>query len=203
MIEHGARKPDLCRKLLLIAVLAAFCQPNVAQSQAAPQAAKAAAKVPEFEVASIKPNASGLGMMRFIFTPDGCSATNISLDFLVSNAYGISRDLISGGPSWIVSSRYDVEAKVAGADVAEWHRLEVSQRNSLLFVIGCQGVHRRFVPRERFPLSRTVFIEIVQVLEWSTENSRELKHAAPDFVFIAPCESEYEGSFPTMIHRKH
>ena len=58
-------------------------------------------------------------------------------------------------------------------------------------------------PRERFPLSRTVFIEIVQVLEWSTESSRELKHAAPDFVFIAPCESEYEGSFPTMIHRKH
>jgi hypothetical protein len=133
MIEQGARKPDLCRKLLLVAVLAAFCQPNVAQSQAAPQAAKAAGKVPEFEVASIKPNASGLGMMRFIFTPDGCSATNISLDFLVSNAYGISRDLISGGPSWIVSSRYDVEAKVAGADVAEWHRLEVSQRNSMLF----------------------------------------------------------------------
>ena len=129
MIEHGARKPDLCRKLLLVAVLAAFCQPNVAQSQAAPQAAKAAAKVPEFEVAS---NASGLGVMRFIFTLDGCSATNISLDFLVSNAYGISRDLISGGPNWIVSSRYDVEAKVAGADVAEWHRLDLSQRNSML-----------------------------------------------------------------------
>ena len=132
MIEHGARKPDFCRKLLLVAVLAAFCQPNVAQSQGATQAAKAAAKVPEFEVASIKPNTSGLGMMRFIFTPDGCSATNISLDFLVSNAYGISRDLISGGPNWIVSSRYDVEAKVAGADVAEWHRLDLSQRNSML-----------------------------------------------------------------------
>ena len=132
MIEHGARKPDLCRKLLLVAVLAAFCQPNVAQSQAAPQAAKAAAKVPEFEVASIKPNASGLGVMRFMFTPDGFSATNISLDFLVSNAYGISQDLISGGPNWIASSRYDVEAKVAGADVAEWHSLDLSQRNSML-----------------------------------------------------------------------
>ena len=73
MIEHGARKPDLCRKLLLVAVLAAFCQPNVAQSQAAPQAAKAAAKVPEFEVASIKPNASGVRMQRVMFTPDGFS----------------------------------------------------------------------------------------------------------------------------------
>ena len=132
MIEHGARKPDLCRKLLLVAVLAAFCQPNVAQSQAAPQAAKAAVQVPEFEVASIKPNASGVRMERVMFTPDGFSTTNIPLDFLVSHAYGISRDLISGGPNWIVSSRYDVEAKVAGADVAEWQRLDPSQRNSML-----------------------------------------------------------------------
>ena len=132
MIEHGARKPDLCRTLLLVAVLAAFLQPNVAQSQAAPQAAQAAAKVPEFEVASIKPNASGVRMQRVMFTPDGFSATNIPLDFLVSDAYGISRDLISGGPNWIVSSRYDVEAKVAGADVAEWHRLDPRQRNSML-----------------------------------------------------------------------
>ncbi len=74
---------------------------------------------------------------------------------------------------------------------------------ALLRVEHCRYGTRDLSPRERFPLSRIVFIEIVQVLEWSTESSRELKHAAPDFVFIAPCESEYEGSFPTMIHRKH
>ena len=92
------RATGICRKLLLVAVLPVFCQPNVAQSQAAPQAAKAAVQVPEFEVASIKPNASGLRMKRFMFTPDGFSGEHPA-GLSRFDAYGISQDLISGGPT--------------------------------------------------------------------------------------------------------
>ena len=83
MIEHGTRKPDFAGSYSRCSPVRLLSTQRRAKPGCA-TAAKAPAKVPEFEVASIKPNTSGLGMMSFIFTPDGCSATNIPLDFLVS-----------------------------------------------------------------------------------------------------------------------
>ena len=79
---------------------------------------------PAFEVASVKANVSGT-----VVLPDGRVATgtnvgsaggrltaeNASLHTLVSMAYGIQEFRISGGPRWMRTSRFNVEAKAPSA----------------------------------------------------------------------------------------
>lgn len=70
------------------------------------------AQSPQFEVASVKINKSGqrgggisaIGGGRF-------SARNIPFKILLATAYEVNFEQISGGPSWLDSERYDVEAK--------------------------------------------------------------------------------------------
>jgi uncharacterized protein (TIGR03435 family) len=67
---------------------------------------------PAFEVASVKPNKSGdSAPWRFVGSRGGITATNVTLPFLIMNAYGVRENQISGGPSWLSSERYDVVAK--------------------------------------------------------------------------------------------
>jgi uncharacterized protein (TIGR03435 family) len=89
-------------------------------------------KLPVYDVASVKENKSGDHMMRIMNQPDGFSCTNISLKTLLGNAYGIRQDLISGGPGWVDSTGFDVEARVAPEDVEAFKTLTGRQRNSLL-----------------------------------------------------------------------
>lgn len=67
----------------------------------------------EFEVASVKPNRSG-DSGRFIRPSTGrLSITNMTLKNLLTIAYGVRDFQISGGPTWIDSDHYDIEAKPA------------------------------------------------------------------------------------------
>jgi uncharacterized protein (TIGR03435 family) len=63
-------------------------------------------------VASIKPNQAG-GDSRGITTlPGGLfKATNVSLRLLISRAYGVPEAQIEGGPGWMDSETYDINAK--------------------------------------------------------------------------------------------
>src|SRR5262245_20025142 len=70
-----------------------------------------AAGRPQFEVASIKvhpPPVTQIGIMnrggRFV-------ATGLSLKMLVGRGYAVPEMRIVGGPSWVESERYDIEAK--------------------------------------------------------------------------------------------
>jgi uncharacterized protein (TIGR03435 family) len=75
---------------------------------------------PSFEVASVKRNASGYGPSA-IATP-GCRfvATNVLLKMLVRFAYNpasggfLPMNQIVGGPSWVDTDRFDVQAKPEG-----------------------------------------------------------------------------------------
>jgi uncharacterized protein (TIGR03435 family) len=71
---------------------------------------------PAFEVASVKPNKSGDGAWRFGTSHADITATNVPLQVLITNAYGVRDHQISGGPSWLNSERYDVVAKQSGDD---------------------------------------------------------------------------------------
>jgi uncharacterized protein (TIGR03435 family) len=82
--------------------------PGHAQSQPSPPLA--------FEVASVKANKSGAARSPSMIHPGGrFTATNNSVRALILNAYGIfaSPYLLSGGPAWIDSAAYDVDAKAA------------------------------------------------------------------------------------------
>jgi uncharacterized protein (TIGR03435 family) len=67
---------------------------------------------PTFDVASVKTNTSGAGMIM-IGPPTGgrFRATNATLKILVGLAYKMQNFAISGGPGWIDSEHYDIEAK--------------------------------------------------------------------------------------------
>jgi|KBSSwiStaDraftv2_1062776.scaffolds.fasta_scaffold629912_2 uncharacterized protein (TIGR03435 family) len=74
---------------------------------------------PTFEVASVKENTSAQGMQRVGFAPGGrFTAVGASAKDLITVAYGTPQPLaafrVLGGPGWIASDRFDVNAKAAG-----------------------------------------------------------------------------------------
>jgi uncharacterized protein (TIGR03435 family) len=69
---------------------------------------------PAFEIASVKPTKTQ-GTSLLMFYPGGrLTATNVGLGFLISRAYGLQANQLEGGPSWIHSESFDIEAKAAG-----------------------------------------------------------------------------------------
>jgi uncharacterized protein (TIGR03435 family) len=67
---------------------------------------------PAFEVASIKPNTSGDGRVMMQNQPGRYIATNVNLRLLIRNAYQLQDSQITGGPAWVSSDRFDINAKV-------------------------------------------------------------------------------------------
>jgi bla regulator protein blaR1 len=65
-----------------------------------------------FEVASIKPNAENDHRVMFRILPGGgFSATGTNLRMLIMQAYNVKDFQVTGGPGWMISDRYDVNAK--------------------------------------------------------------------------------------------
>jgi uncharacterized protein (TIGR03435 family) len=84
--------------LLLIATAAGYGQP--------------AREPPKYEVASIKPNVDGDFRFAFRIEPDGTlAATGITLKRLMMTAYNLQGFRLVGGPDWVASRRWDVQAK--------------------------------------------------------------------------------------------
>jgi uncharacterized protein (TIGR03435 family) len=67
---------------------------------------------PEFEVASIKPSKPGT-RTTFGVGNGGASEANVSLKALMAFAYRLQEYQILGGPSWVGSDRFDIEARAA------------------------------------------------------------------------------------------
>jgi uncharacterized protein (TIGR03435 family) len=65
----------------------------------------------EFEVASVKTNTSGPTMMMMRTLPSSFNVTNLPLRMLITQAYRLSSYQFVGGPSWIDSARFDINAK--------------------------------------------------------------------------------------------
>jgi uncharacterized protein (TIGR03435 family) len=66
----------------------------------------------QFEVASIKPNRSGGGQVSIGIQPGGrLTATNVTVRELIRLAYQVQPFQILGGPSWLNSDRFDIQAK--------------------------------------------------------------------------------------------
>jgi bla regulator protein BlaR1 len=127
MSEQIGRKLNFSRKLLITitAVLAIAIPVMVGLFSAAPSRAQASgdsATTPTFQSFSIKPSQdaaamptyadSGKHMIKMMFGPDGFLAANVTMSALIREAYGIQANQIAGGPDWLNTDRFDVEAKL-------------------------------------------------------------------------------------------
>jgi len=83
-----------------------------------------------FEVASVRRDAAG-GSKGAAATENGYRMTNMPMLLPILKAYiptaggeaaYFVNDRVVGGPDWMRTDGYDIEAKVAEAELAEWHR---------------------------------------------------------------------------------
>src|SRR5271155_4461306 len=128
MLDFGGRPPLGALKFFALATPVVFGLLHTAQSRAQPQTQNTAATSLLYEVASIKPNKSGDNRIRLMYSPDGLSATNCTLQMLIKAAYGVENNQISGAPNWLNSDKYDVEAKMDGSATEEMRKLSEDQR---------------------------------------------------------------------------
>ena len=106
----------LCLCLLACAALAHAQTP-------APDAKKWA-----YDVISVKASKATDDRMMMRNAPGGITANNMALSQLISNAYGIKPDLISGIPGWAENAHFDIEAKLTPEDAAALDKLPREQR---------------------------------------------------------------------------
>ena len=102
------------RVMTSLAILSALTDASVAQQPSS---------TPAFEAASVKRSLTNSSGWSVSYTPDSFHATNATLSSLIQSAYGIRPDRLVGGPDWVRTARFDVNAKAAQALPREQLRL--------------------------------------------------------------------------------
>ncbi len=82
-----------------------------------------------FEVATIKPDIETHPGFNLRMDPAHFSAQHVSVENLISWAYDTkNNDQIAGGPSWVRTDFFDIEAKAADADVEAINKMSQPER---------------------------------------------------------------------------
>src|SRR5262249_36904930 len=112
LMAVGKREQEnIMRCMLIAAVIASTILPLLSQE---PPPAR-----PSFEVASVKPSAMAGNFMGIGRAPGGrFTANNVALRFLIQNAYRVRDFQIIGGPSWMATDRWDIEARAEDGSIA-------------------------------------------------------------------------------------
>jgi uncharacterized protein (TIGR03435 family) len=131
--DYGRRSPAVL--LLAVMTLGGAAIPLRAQTNAAvPQ--DSSAKVPAYEVVSIKLASPGDRNSGWKDLPNGLDYTNMPLVWLIYSAYGIRMDnQISGLPEWVKTDHYSVSARVDEETAEVWKKLskkELAQQQQLM-----------------------------------------------------------------------
>jgi uncharacterized protein (TIGR03435 family) len=74
---------------------------------------------PAFEVASVKPTKIAGTSFVLLYPGGRFSATNVTLGGLIARAWGLQTDQVDGGPAWLQSDGFDIEAKAEGNPPAD------------------------------------------------------------------------------------
>ncbi len=100
------------------------------------QNAGAEARTLRFDVVSIKRNKTDHTGPAIVHSPpdsDTMMLANMPLHLMIGFAYDLPlRDQVASLPGWADSETYDIEAKVAAADLPAFHNLLPMQRNPML-----------------------------------------------------------------------
>lgn len=127
-------------------------------------------KIPPFDVISVKPAKDA--MTRMQFTPDGLRGMGVTVRFLLYEGYGgINNEQVIGEPTWSNTDGFDIEAKVAPADVPTLGKMTFEQRRTMF----------QSILADRFKLvvhheTRELPVYVLTVAKGGTK----LKESAPD-----------------------
>jgi uncharacterized protein (TIGR03435 family) len=121
MTQNVTQRLSAGRKILLaaagtaaVAIPIAFGLIHASQSRAQSQPATSEPR-PSFEVASVKPNKSGGPGAFMRMMPGGrLMVSNLTVKGLIGYAYNVRDFQVSGGPGWVNSDRFNIEAKGDG-----------------------------------------------------------------------------------------
>ncbi len=134
MIERNAHGRDFDKNRCLVpttrlAVVLTVAVNIMAGVQVHGQILRATGPLPSFEVATIKPGQPGATGIRS-FGPKGVDrflAMDVTVKDLIYFAYTIDDDRqVVGLSGWMISRRYDIDAKVGDAEVAAMSKLPLS-----------------------------------------------------------------------------
>jgi uncharacterized protein (TIGR03435 family) len=141
MNDRISHKLDFARKTLLaVAAILAVAVPitfgllHPSPGWAQSQLATATASAPVYSSVSIKPSpssADGLfqSKMKLSLKDGSFVAEGITLQRLIQMAYHVQDSQISGGPDWLNSARFDIEAKLDDSVVAAMHQQTTDHKN--------------------------------------------------------------------------
>jgi uncharacterized protein (TIGR03435 family) len=73
------------------------------------------APVPRFEIASVKPSLAESGNSGITTSRGSLRANNVTLKRCIIGAYGIGPHQIVGGPAWLDSDRFEIDARADGS----------------------------------------------------------------------------------------
>ena len=132
---------NFARKMLLgVAGFAAILLPvllgMVHSVLAEERAEDVAARLPKFEVASIRPHQSSQIMqMGMHMLPDGITVSGLPLERVIHFSFGIPDNRIFNEPRWVKTSRFDVATKVDLADVPKLKDLTMNERWAMMLPV--------------------------------------------------------------------
>ena len=135
--EHKIKEDCLCRNwqrlcgFAVISLIVFLSSIFSARSQGTTRSDDLNANLPKFDAVSIRPSSNASGTM-LLLTPDGISATNIPLQLILRQAFGVEDDRIVGAPGWANTKRYDIQAKVTVDDAPALRKLSREQRFAML-----------------------------------------------------------------------
>jgi len=183
--DQASRRQLLLSLAISIAVPCTCTPAYAAQNTPAAQADSTAVKLPVYDIVSIKPAKPGSVGSGFRWDKDTFSATNVSLKYLVSMAYDIKPELISGVTGPVDSARFDVIAKMLDPNPDVLKKLSNKQRQSMLLPF----------LEERFQMKAHTETRILPVYDMVTTKDGPKFKPSPDAAKPSPGWSAGNGTF--------
>jgi len=122
MLSQYKYVPRPLRTLAALITLALALLSQEGQSEATPnpQTPADTTKLPEFEVASVRPTPPTNQIINALLTYPGGQiiCKGCTLHYLITEAFHLQRFQISGGPHWIEEDRFEIEAKPAASSAS-------------------------------------------------------------------------------------
>jgi uncharacterized protein (TIGR03435 family) len=136
MTKNVVRKLDFSRKILLgvaafvtIALPVGFGVLHAEPGRAQSVAGNATVNPYAYRVTTLKPNKSTDKLVKLFFTPEGFTATGMTLQGMIKVAYKVEDNQISGAPKWLSSYKFDLEATIDKPVAEELKKLNPDQRS--------------------------------------------------------------------------